>query len=99
MDKKFKKIKDDILGKEYELSLVFAKDSLMKKLNLTYRKKNKSTNVLSFSLSENEGEIFIRESDKKDALFLFIHSLLHLKGYEHCAKMEIQEDILMKKYK
>jgi len=55
----FLKIKDKILGKPYDLSLVLCGDALTQKLNKRYRKKNKPTNVLSFPLSKNEGEIFL----------------------------------------
>lgn len=99
----WEKIKEEILGKKYELSLVFAPSALMKKLNIKYRlpaqagKQNKSAAVLSFPLSKKQGEIFINLSQKKHSpLFLFIHALLHLKGLEHSAKMEEQEEKLKK---
>ena len=98
MEKRFEKIKDHILGKEYELSLVFAKNSLMKELNFRYKKKNVPTNVLAFPLDKSEGEIFINISDKKNAVFLLIHALLHLKGYKHGVKMENAEKTLMDKF-
>ncbi len=88
----WKKIKEKVLGKKYELSLVFAGNALMKKLNIKYRKQNKSASVLSFPLSKKEGETFINLSQKKHSpLFLFIHALLHLKGLEHSVKMESEE--------
>ncbi len=81
----------------------------MKKLNKTYRKKGRSTNVLSFSLSKNEGEIFVniplaRKEAIKAALpvrqytdYLLIHSLLHLKGFEHGEAMKKRESEFMEK--
>jgi probable rRNA maturation factor len=107
----FVELKDAVLGKKYELSLVFVGDALSKKLNRIYRGKNKPTNVLSFPLSKNEGEIFInlkkaraemKDFDEKFAPFvglLFIHGMLHLKGMSHGSTMEKQEQKLRKKFK
>lgn len=95
----WRRIAEGVLGKKYELSLVLAGNGLMKKLNKTYRNKNKSASVLSFPLSRKEGEIFINLSQKKHSpLYLFIHALFHLKGFEHNARMEREEKKLMKKY-
>jgi probable rRNA maturation factor len=69
------------------------------------------TDILSFPLSENEGEIYInpatarKEAKKFDRpydnfiLFLLIHGLVHLKGYEHGAIMESIETRFRKKFK
>ncbi len=93
------KIKEKVLGRKYELSVVLAGNALMKKLNLKYRRKNKIAAVLSFPLSKKEGENFINLSQKQHSpLFLFIHALLHLKGLEHSVKMKGQEQKLMKRY-
>ncbi len=93
------KIKEEVLGKKYGLSVVFAPNALMKKLNIRYRDKAKTATVLSFPLSKEEGEIFINAYQKKySPLFLFIHALLHLKSFKHGAKMEEQETKLLKKH-
>ncbi len=106
----FAKIKDAILGKKYELSLVFVGEQTSKKLNRTYRDKNKPTNILSFSIDKNSGEVFITpkvaEKQYKKfgktydhfVAFLFIHGLLHLIGMEHGSKMERTEEKLCKKF-
>ena len=95
----WKKIKEEILGKKYDLSVVLAGDSLMKKLNARYRKQNKSASVLSFPLSKQQGEIFINIQQKTHSpLYLFIHALLHLKGFKHSAKMKEQENKFLKRY-
>jgi probable rRNA maturation factor len=106
----FKEIKNDILGPEYSLSLVFIGDITSRKLNKKYRKKNKPTNILSFPLSSNEGEIFInlrkaREeahlfdmSFSKFTAYLFIHGLLHLKGMQHGCTMNKKEMRLLRRY-
>lgn len=106
----FARIKRDILGETYYLSLVFAGDALTRRLNKEHREKDKPANVLSFPLSKSEGEIFLNlRRAKKDAPhfeksyndfvgFLFIHSCLHLKGMRHGKKMEWEEVRLSKKY-
>ncbi|OGD68940.1 rRNA maturation RNase YbeY [Candidatus Campbellbacteria bacterium RIFCSPLOWO2_01_FULL_34_15] len=104
----FENIKNKALGKKYELSLVFIGDKLSKRLNTQYRGKNSPTNILSFPLSEDSGEIFINyklaekqakkyEREFSDFIgFLFIHGLIHLKGFEHSSRMEEQEDKIRK---
>ncbi len=93
MAKKWERIKNRVLGKRFGLSLVFASDYLMRKLNARYRRKRRIADVLAFKLSENCGEIFIRKKIKggKETFQLFIHALLHLKGYSHSGKMEDKE--------
>lgn len=106
----FAKIKETVLGKKYELSLVFVGDKKSQSLNKSYRGKNKPTNCLSFPLDKNSGEIFLNLGRaKKEAssfgqkfddftTFLFIHSCLHLKGMEHSSRMEKAEMKFFKKF-
>lgn len=95
----FDKIKDGILGKYYELSIVLVGERRIKNLNFKYRNKNKATNVLSFSLSNSSGEIFIcPKVSKIDLLFLVIHASFHLKGHFHGPKMEKLENLYYKKF-
>ena len=103
-------IKEDILGKDYNLSLAFISKTKSKFLNNKYRGKNNPTNILSFPLSKNEGEILIcpdivkTETKKfgrtyRELLgFLVIHGVLHLKGMEHSATMEKIEAKYDQKY-
>ncbi len=96
----FNSLKREVLGEEYELSLVFIGNTASRTLNRIHRGKDKPTNVLSFELSKNSGEIFIdlkkarQEMKKFDMKFpkfvayLFIHGSLHLKGMSHGDKME-----------
>lgn len=52
-------IKETILGKKYDLSLVFIGDKKSKKLNSQFRKKDYVPNILSFPIDKDSGEIFI----------------------------------------
>jgi len=99
----FLDIKNKVLGPKYELSVVFIGRDRMRALNRTHRGKDKVTDVLSFPLTKNSGEIFMnlersRTNSKKfsrtpndHVVFLFIHGLLHLKGMSHGSRMEREE--------
>ncbi len=100
----FLEMKNKVMGKHYELSLVFIGEKRSRKLNKEYRQKDKSGNILSFSLDKKTGEIFIcpvrarREAKQFDRsyenfiAFLFIHGLCHLKGMDHGSTMEKAEE-------
>lgn len=103
-------IKESILGKKYNLSLVYVNNRESKKLNKEYRSKDKPTNVLSFPISDTEGEIFINLETKKQEAgkfemsfkkyigYLVIHGALHLKGLDHGDEMDKLEDKFLKKF-
>ena len=103
-------MKDDILGKQYALSLAFIGATRAQRLNQEHRGKTYVPNVLSFPLDNTAGEIYIAPSvAKKQAHkynmsvdgyigFLFIHALLHLKGYDHGATMDKAEKRYCNKY-
>ena len=106
----YQTMKDDILGKGYRLSLVFVGSTRAQKLNQQYRQKDYVPNVLSFPLDETTGEIYIAPVVAKTQApkynlsprgyvgFLFIHALLHLKGYAHGDTMDKAEQKFVKKY-
>lgn len=106
----FEKIKQDILGKKYSLSIAYVSEKKSKEINKKYRNINKATNVLSFALYKNEGELILcksvikKETKKfnknfKELLgFLVIHGMLHLKGMQHSSTMEKEEKKYVKKY-
>ena len=106
----YEKMKDAILGKRYDASLVFVGEQRAQSLNKAHRGKTYIPNVLSFPLSDDAGEIFIaprvaaREAKKFNMTprvyiaFLFIHGLLHLKGYDHGDTMEKAERRYLKKF-
>lgn len=107
----FQSYKDEILGKKYNLSLAFIGAKKAKALNIATRKKTYVPNVLSFPLSDTQGEIYLcpetAYSEAKDfklspkgyIAFLFIHGLLHLKGSDHGAAMESLEQRYLKQFK
>jgi rRNA maturation RNase YbeY len=107
----FSVMADAILAKKYELSLVFVSAAKMKKLNLIHRDIDKTTDILSFPLSKNEGEMYICLTEtKKEAKnfdrayenflgFLFIHGCVHLKGFDHSSTMERIEAQFRKRFK
>jgi len=107
----FGTMKDAVLGKNYTLSIVFVSSAFSRTLNAKWRGKNKPTNVLSFPLSKNAGEIFLCKSvmrkeaplfEKKYSEFcayILIHGMLHLKGFAHGSTMEAKERFYLKKFK
>ncbi|HLD20978.1 MAG TPA: rRNA maturation RNase YbeY [Patescibacteria group bacterium] len=96
------------------VSIGFVTDPQMRKLNRTWRGKDRVTDVLSFVLDEGllKGEIVLSyrqavrqaqemgHSTRDELLFLIVHGVLHLWGYDHevpqdAKKMfSLQEQIL-----
>ncbi len=103
-------IKDTILGKKYELSLVFPDKKTATQLHQDWKNKPGPVNILSFPIENNVGEIFISldqaktECKKFDrnyenyVAFLFIHGCAHLKGHVHGNLMETFEQNIRKKF-
>ncbi len=106
----FHAMKETVLGVDYNLSLVITSLQKIQGLNNQYRHKNAPTDILSFPLSENEGEIHIcPEEARKESFkfkrnyknflaFLFIHGCVHLKGHDHGSTMEQVEVELRAKF-
>ncbi len=92
-----------MLGPQYTLSFAIVGVRASRRLNRTYRNKDAPTDVLSFSLEKNVGEIVINpdiarrkakafgRSYENYIGFIFIHGLYHLKGYDHGDAMERAE--------
>lgn len=103
-------MKEHMLGRSYELSLVICGDTLARTLNKAHRGKTHAANVLSFPLSRTEGEIFLnidaaaREarrfgtSRQRRLALLFVHGLVHLKGYHHGRTMEGREQKILRAF-
>ena len=84
-------------NKNSEVSIILTNDKEIQNLNFMYRGINKSTNVLSFELNDEEllGDIFIsfdtvqREAIEQNKSFkdhvthMIVHGVLHLMGYDH----------------
>lgn len=106
----FVEMKNKILGKEYELSIVFLGTKMAQKINIESRGKDYIPNTLSFPYEKDSGEILIcpivvekqaneSGSKYKDYLaFIVIHSMLHLKGFDHGVKMESLEKKYLKEF-
>lgn len=99
----FLALKDAILGKRYELSIVFSGAAESRRLNRIYRKNDKAANILSFPLGAWNGEIYLNEREigksekafglkgEKLLIYFLIHGMLHLKGNAHGNAMEKKE--------
>lgn len=100
-----------------ELSIAVVGSTAMRRLNKTYRGKDKPTDVLSFGEATKKsgylGEVIIcypvavsqarrfKHSVNDEFKKLFVHGVLHLKGYDHeldheAEVMEAFEDKIMK---
>jgi len=83
------------IKKNWDVSLGFVADKKIKELNFLYRGVRSVTDVLSFSLEKETGEILIsydqaakqakeeRHSTRHEVVFLMVHGLLHLQGFDH----------------
>lgn len=106
----FLEIKEAVLGKNYDLSVVLVTPALARSITLKAKHKDKASNVLSFPLSKNSGEIVLcpatarKEAPDWDAsptdflTYLLIHGLLHLKGEQHGSTMEKKERSVCKRF-
>jgi probable rRNA maturation factor len=103
----FSKIKDDILGAKYELSVALLTPAAARKVTKSAKGVDKASNVLAFPLSNHSGEILLCPATaraqasaygmtpKKFLIYLFIHGCLHLKGMRHGGTMERTEHRLL----
>ncbi|MDE1924696.1 MAG: rRNA maturation RNAse YbeY [Patescibacteria group bacterium] len=97
----FQRIKKEVLGNSYDLSVAFLSPTQMRRA-MKYKKAStrKVSNVLAFPLSKSSGEILLcKEAAPPFSIaYLFIHGCLHLKGCKHGATMERIENRLLKKF-
>lgn len=96
-----------IRGKKI-VSITFTDDEFIRRLNRMYRGKDKATDVLSFSMEEENllGDVIISKEQAKrntkrfnvnfenEILRLVAHGTLHLLGYDHWRK---KDRVLMQK--
>jgi probable rRNA maturation factor len=107
---RIEKVKNTILGKGFYLSINFIGRKEAQELNKKYRQKDYVPNILSFPLSNKEGEIFICLSVAKGEArnfslsfdnflsLLFIHGCLHLRGLDHSDEMDKLEEKYLRKF-
>lgn len=93
------------INNNQEISLAFVGDAEMKKINNTYRGLNQATDVLSFAGDGDLGEIIIdydqikrqaanfKNSGPEELIFILVHGLLHLIGYDDKTEQERLEMI------
>jgi len=106
----FEAVKNFAIGEDYELELIFVSEKESQEINKAHKEKDKPTNILSFPLNKNAGQIFIcLPYEKKEApdfgreyenyvMFLFIHGLVHLIGFDHGSRMESKEQKIREKF-
>ncbi|NDE68265.1 rRNA maturation RNase YbeY [bacterium] len=106
----FVDMKNAILGPDYDLSVTIVSEEKIQELNRIHRDKDVPTDILSFPLDETNGEMYINpeqtaiEAKKFDRpyenffAFLFIHGLVHLKGFDHGSTMESIEADFRKQF-
>ncbi len=104
-------LKNEILGKDFSLSVSLLLPKNSKKINFKQRKQKYVPNTLSFLYTDSSGEVIMTpeviQSERKDFdhtyeehfLYLLVHSILHLKGHLHGEEMEKAEKKYWKKYK
>lgn len=93
------------LKRKHIVSIAFISEKEMKKLNFHHRGKNAVTDVLSFTLNNEDyfGEILLSyEQAKKQAKemkhsvrdeisFLIVHGLLHVFGFDHEVELDAKK--------
>ncbi len=106
----FAHMKNEVLGEEYDLSLVFVDDEESRKISIETKQKDYIPNILSFPYDDISGEIFINPSEAARQAkefdrtpenmigFLYIHGLVHLKGMDHGVTMERTEAKFRKQF-
>lgn len=93
-----------LLEKEFDIenniNIVFVTPKHIQRLNRSYRKKDEVTDLLSFNIDSDTilGEIYIcpeyvinttsSKNLQKQIIRLFIHGILHLRGYDHKEKFD-----------
>ena len=105
----FSSIAESVLP-TWDISLVFIGTRRACTLNEQLRGKTYTPNVLSYAVGDKSGEIFIclKEAERQAPLHnmnertfvlsLFIHGLLHLKGWAHGDTMERCEQKLLAQF-
>lgn len=103
----FLKIKEEVLGASYELSVGLISPTSARLITKKTKQKDKASNVLAFPLTKHSGEILLcpataraeapsyAMTPKIFLTYLFIHGCLHLKGMQHGGTMDRTERRLL----
>ncbi|MEK7615153.1 MAG: rRNA maturation RNase YbeY [Patescibacteria group bacterium] len=79
----------------YHVSVAFVSGPAIRRANRDYRGKDRVTDVLSFSLTPQAGELLLsfdqakkqakamKHSVRNEIIFLLVHGMLHLFGHDH----------------
>ncbi|MCD6221573.1 rRNA maturation RNase YbeY [bacterium] len=90
---KNEKLTEIISGPPCNISVVFVSNRKITQLNKKFLRRDFPTDVLSFNISKNYGEIIIsaekakensaiyNNTPEEEIVYLIIHGFLHLKGY------------------
>ncbi|MEK7596114.1 MAG: rRNA maturation RNase YbeY [Patescibacteria group bacterium] len=99
----WKKIAEKILGKKFNLSVVLAGEKKIAEIKKKYPprgQKSYQLNILSFLMEKNVGEIFLcpaylrreapffKRSFNQHLKKIYLHGVLHLKGFSHQSEKE-----------
>ncbi len=110
-DLPFVRIKNEILGRDYDLTLVFPTLTESVQLHKQWKQKNDPVNILSFPLDDTTGEMYItlgkiRTTARDFGLtyhemltYVFIHGCIHLLGNDHGEHMDMLEKKWCKYFK
>jgi probable rRNA maturation factor len=102
LNRQLKKVSSFLNLSSLEVSLVFCDNKFIKSLNRKYFKKSSATDVISFGLDDNLGEVVVSVEEavktaKKlklkwpdEVLLYSVHGILHLIGYSDRTKKERQ---------
>ncbi|MFH1089594.1 MAG: rRNA maturation RNase YbeY [Candidatus Uhrbacteria bacterium] len=97
------------LKKDKQVSIAFVTPGVIKRLNKSYRGKDKVTDVLSFPFIDEEtfGEVLVclsqakkqareyQHSLEEEITILLVHGLIHLFGYDHLKETEAKKMFLL----
>lgn len=94
----WKKIAEKILGKKFDLSVVLVGEKKIAEIKKKYPPREQKlyrSNILSFLMEKNVGEIFIclaylrreapffKRSFNRHLKKIYLHGILHLRGFSH----------------
>ncbi len=77
-------------AKLYTLNVIITDNAYLRRLNKMFFKKNRTTNVISFTM-DDVSEIYVsrdKSRSNEELLYFILHGLLHIIGYEHKSKQD-----------